>query len=83
MRLALETFRTADGALIELWRRGHGPDRHADDASPKGRIVTLDTGRLPQETYNVMDATRKKYGATSRCSFPRPKPCSRWSPSTA
>jgi len=26
------------------------------------RVVTLDTGRLPQETYDVMDACRKKYG---------------------
>ncbi|MBW8035423.1 MAG: phosphoadenylyl-sulfate reductase [Planctomycetes bacterium] len=30
----------------------------ADDV----RIFTLDTGRLPQETYDVIDQTRKKYG---------------------
>lgn len=35
------------------------------------RIVTLDTGRLPQETYNVMDATREKYGATVEVFFPQ------------
>ena len=28
--------------------------------------MTLDTGRLPQETYNVMDATREKYGRQDR-----------------
>jgi phosphoadenosine phosphosulfate reductase len=26
------------------------------------RIVTLDTGRLPQETYDIMDAVRLEYG---------------------
>ena len=38
---------------------------------PKARIVTLDTGRLPQETYNVMDATRARYGATIEVFFPQ------------
>ena len=38
---------------------------------PKARILTLDTGRLPQETYNVMDATRQKYGATIEVFFPQ------------
>ncbi len=27
---------------------------------PSARIFTLDTGRLPQETYNVIDATSQK-----------------------
>jgi phosphoadenosine phosphosulfate reductase len=38
---------------------------------PQARIVTLDTGRLPQETYNVMDATRERYGATIEVFFPQ------------
>jgi phosphoadenosine phosphosulfate reductase len=38
---------------------------------PKARIVTLDTGRLPQETYNVIDATRARYGATIDVFFPQ------------
>lgn len=29
---------------------------------PRARIFTLDTGRLNQETYDVMDSVRKKYG---------------------
>jgi len=37
----------------------------------KARIVTLDTGRLPQETYNVMDATRERYGNTIEVFFPQ------------
>lgn len=35
------------------------------------RIFTLDTGRLPQETYNVIDATRAKYGAVIEVFFPQ------------
>lgn len=34
------------------------------------RIFTLDTGRLHQETYDVMDATREKYGVTITALFP-------------
>jgi phosphoadenosine phosphosulfate reductase len=37
----------------------------------KARIFTLDTGRLPQETYNVIDATRERYGATIEVLFPQ------------
>ena len=34
------------------------------------RIFTLDTGRLPQETYDAIDATRKKYGIELKVLFP-------------
>lgn len=37
-------------------------------ASPK--IFTLDTGRLPQETYDVLDETRKRYGVSIEVLFP-------------
>lgn len=33
-------------------------------------IFTLDTGRLPEETYEVMQATRKKYGIQIEVLFP-------------
>ncbi len=33
-------------------------------------IITLDTGRLPQETYDVMDATRKHFGKPIQVLFP-------------
>ena len=29
--------------------------------NPKFRFFTLDTGRLPQETYDIMDILSKKY----------------------
>lgn len=34
------------------------------------RIFTLDTGRLPEETYEVMTATRQKYGIHINILFP-------------
>ncbi len=38
--------------------------------APLIRIVTLDTGRLPQETYDVIDACREKYGLKIEVHFP-------------
>ncbi|MCX6248554.1 MAG: phosphoadenylyl-sulfate reductase [Bacteroidetes bacterium] len=38
---------------------------------PALRIFTLDTGRLFQETYDLLDITRKKYGLNIRVCFPK------------
>ena len=38
--------------------------------NPATRIFTLDTGRLPQETYEVMEAIRAKYGARIELVYP-------------
>ena len=40
---------------------------------PRARIFTLDTGRLPQETYEVMDRVREKYGVKIEVFFPDTK----------
>ncbi len=37
---------------------------------PKIRIFTLDTGRLNEETYEVMDKVRQKYGISLETYFP-------------
>jgi len=34
------------------------------------RVFTLDTGRLPQETYDLMDAARRRYGIVIDAVFP-------------
>lgn len=39
---------------------------------PGMKIFTLDTGRLFQETYDVLDITRKKYGLNIEVCFPDP-----------
>jgi phosphoadenosine phosphosulfate reductase len=41
-------------------------EKHAIDI----RVISLDTGRLPQETYDVMDKWRKKSGLTIDIYFP-------------
>ncbi len=38
--------------------------------SPEAKIFTLDTGRLPYETYDVMDRTNLKYGTKIAIYFP-------------
>lgn len=37
---------------------------------PEVKIFTLDTGRLPEETYTVMDQTNRKYGIKIDVYFP-------------
>jgi len=39
-------------------------------ALPDARIVTLDTGRLPEETYEVMERVRRRYGVRIDAFFP-------------
>ena len=41
--------------------------------NPKFRFFTLDTGRLPQETYDIMDLVRKKYNISIEVLFPDAK----------
>ena len=41
--------------------------------NPESRLFTLDTGRLPQETYDVMDEVRKRYNTKIEVLFPDAK----------
>ncbi|MEX1073164.1 MAG: phosphoadenylyl-sulfate reductase [Chloroflexota bacterium] len=38
--------------------------------TPRPRVFTLDTGRLPQETYDLMDVTAQRYGVEVEVYFP-------------
>ena len=38
--------------------------------NPKFRFFTLDTGRLPEETYKIMDTLSKRYHVTFEVMFP-------------
>lgn len=40
------------------------------ETAPDLPIVTLDTGRLPQETYDLIEATRRFFGREIRVLFP-------------
>lgn len=54
------SFGAEDVVLIDMLSRLH----------PKPRVFTLDTGRLHQETYNLIDAIRDKYGIEIELYFP-------------
>ncbi|AKQ67793.1 Phosphoadenylyl-sulfate reductase [Myxococcus hansupus] len=54
------SFGVEDMVLIDLARQ-HAPSLH---------IFTLDTGRLPPETYELIEVVRKRYGVTVETYFP-------------
>ncbi len=60
-RIALaSSFGAEDVVVIDMMLR----------INPKARIFTLDTGRLNQETYDIMDAIRDKYNVNIEVMFP-------------
>lgn len=60
-KLALaSSFGAEDVVLIDMLMK----------INPEARIFTLDTGRLNQETYDVMDAVKSKYGLKLEVMFP-------------
>src|SRR2546427_1104587 len=60
-RLALSSsFGAEDAVLLDLLVA----------LEPRPRIFTLDTGRLPQETYDLMDQVRRRYGIDIEVFFP-------------
>jgi thioredoxin-dependent adenylylsulfate APS reductase len=48
------SFQKEGMAIVDLAVRGAGPENC--------RVFTLDTGRLPEETYRMMDEVRERYG---------------------
>lgn len=40
---------------------------------PRPRVFTLDTGRLPQETHDLIDQVRRRYGIEVEVFVPRPE----------
>ena len=60
-RVALSSsFGAEDMVLIDMLMR----------VDPQARIVTLDTGRLPQETYALLDRVREQYNLEIEVYFP-------------
>ncbi len=61
--LALSTsFQVTGMVLLDMLSR----------ISPTTRIITLDTGRLPKETYDLIDRTQQKYGSRIDVHHPDP-----------
>ncbi len=71
VRWALETF----GDKVALASSFSAEDVAIIDmmvkVNPKARIFTLDTGRLNQETYDVMDTIREKHKVRIEVMFPQ------------
>ena len=61
-RMAISAAGGVDGmALIDMaWR-----------IDPSVRVFTLDTGRLPPETYTLFEEVRERYGIAGRVRVPR------------
>jgi phosphoadenosine phosphosulfate reductase len=61
-RIALAaSFGAEDVVLIDMLVR----------LEPTARVFTLDTGRLPAETYSLIDAIRERYGLAIEVYFPQ------------
>jgi len=54
------SFGVEDVVLIDMWWR----------MNPEVRVFSLDTGRLPEETYEVMERVRARYGIAIQAFFP-------------
>ena len=67
-RLAISTaFQEGDVALIDM----------AHKIDPDVRVFSMDTGRLPQETFDLIEQLRDRYGVSASSSFhPMPGRCS-------
>ena len=62
-RMAVCTSFQAEGMVIlDMARR----------IDPKVRVFTVDTGRLPQETYDLMERVRERYQVEIEVFFPDP-----------
>jgi thioredoxin-dependent adenylylsulfate APS reductase len=65
-RIALSaSFGSAEGMVILDLMHRIDPRR--------ARVFTIDTGRLPQETYNLMDRVRDRYRIEVELYFPKPE----------
>ena len=65
-RIALSaSFGSPEGMVLLHMMREIDPART--------RVFTIDTGRLPQETYNLIDRVRERYQVEVEVYFPRPE----------
>ena len=69
-RLAIaSSFGAEDVVLIDL----------LVSLEPRPRVFTLDTGRLPQETYDLIDQVRRRYAIEVEVYSPSRRASRRWS----
>lgn len=62
LRWAMQEFGQRFAVVTSFQREGMVIVDIAARISPAVRVITLDTGRLPEETYQMMDLVRERYG---------------------
>jgi phosphoadenosine phosphosulfate reductase len=67
---ALETYGDSFAIAASLQKEGMVLVDVASRIVPKVRVFTLDTGRLPEETYRMMETVRERYGVTIERVYP-------------
>lgn len=70
LRWAGETYGERFSICTSFQREGLVLIDMAVKMMPRTRVFTLDTGRLPSETYEVIEAVRKQYGVVVEMVYP-------------
>src|SRR5919201_2723972 len=71
IRWALETFAPERVAVCTSFQiDGMAILDMAWRINPRVRVFTVDTGRMPQETYELMDRVREQYGLDLEVYYP-------------
>jgi len=63
--------------LHKLSVRGNGDRGHGGQLR-KSRVITLDTGRLPAETYQMIETVHERYGIRVEVIYPDARNWSPW-----
>ena len=75
---ALSTFGDSLAISTSFQKEGMVVIDMAARINPRVRVFTIDTGRLPEETHQMMETVRQRYGIPVEIVFPGDRP--RWSP---
>ncbi|MGO9258718.1 MAG: phosphoadenylyl-sulfate reductase [Bryobacteraceae bacterium] len=67
---AVETYGDSFAIAASFQKEGMVVVDMVSRLTPHARVFTLDTGRLPEETYRMMDTVRERYGIPIELVFP-------------
>lgn len=68
----IETYGTSFAIATSFQKEGMAILDLATRISPHVRVFTLDTGRLPDETYRMVETVRERYGIATEIVQPEP-----------
>jgi phosphoadenylyl-sulfate reductase (thioredoxin) len=71
LRWAIEEFGAGFAVTTSFQKEGMVIVDMAARIDPSVRVITLDTGRLPEETYTMMESVRERYGIRVETITPR------------